>query len=106
MNEVKITKNGNEWIEVVSAKIKESKDECCLVGEVKNISSGQLDFIGVVVAIKDKDGQVIDCASEYIFGNSYLQTGETGYFKHYISVATDDFGGGTVVVTPFYQKQE
>ncbi|MFZ5392292.1 MAG: hypothetical protein ACOZAR_03840 [Patescibacteria group bacterium] len=107
MNEANITKNSDDSLEIVSATVNNEGEEYWLAGEVKNISGARLDYVGVVVAVKDCDGQVINCDQIYLLGNSYLQSGETGYFKYHFSAAM--FGrmsGLKVVVSPFYQKLE
>lgn len=105
MNEANITKNSDDSLEIVSASVNSEGEEYWLAGEVKNISGARLDYAGVVVAVKDCDGQVINCDQMYLLGNSYLQPGETGYFKYYFSAAM--FGRMPelkVVVSPFYQN--
>jgi hypothetical protein len=103
MNEVKIIKNSDENIEVVSARVNNDEDGCWLVGEVKNVSAVRLDYIGVVVAIKDKEGRMIDSVLVYILGDSSLETGEIGYFKYVVSVTVKKLVGATLIITPFSQ---
>jgi hypothetical protein len=103
MNEVKIIKNSDENIEVVSARVNNDEDGCWLVGEVKNVSAMRLDYIGVVVAIKDKEGQMVDSVLVYILVDSSLKTGEIGYFKYVMSMMVKKLVGATLIITPFSQ---
>ena len=103
MNEVKIIKNSDENIEVVSARVNNDEDGYWLVGEVKNVSAEKLDYVGVVVAIKDKEDQMIDSVLVYILGDSSLKTGEIGYFKYVMPMAVKKLVGVTLIIVPFSQ---
>lgn len=104
MNEVKVIKNSDENIEVVSARVNSENNEYWLVGEVKNVSAVKLDYVGVVLAIKNKEGEMVDSVLIYVLGSSNLKIGETGYFKHSISIALQKWAEGTMIITPFYQE--
>jgi hypothetical protein len=83
--------------------VNNDEDGCWLVGEVKNVSAVSLDYIGVVVAIKDKEGQMIDSVLVYILGDSSLKTAEIGYFKYVMPMAVKKLVGATLIITPFSQ---